>query len=406
MDLKSGYPFWAVKNGLLKTFPQLTRDHQCEVVAIGGGITGALIADELSRSGHYVVVLERRDVGWGSSAASTALLQYEIDTHMTELAERYGEADAVRAYRACAEAIGELESLAAGLGDVDFERQKSLYYASSEEDVASLQEELALRQKHGFEAEWLEREAILAEYGFEAPGAILTQLAATIDPYRMAYQLFSRVVARGGEVYDRTQMETMTPDDQGVTLTLANGAKLRCQYVVMAAGYESQAWLPEKVAVNRSSYALITDPLPPEALGKLRHTMMWESSRPYLYMRTTCDGRLLVGGDDDDEDIPKRRDARVEEKAEGLTAKIATLWPKLDINPTFSWGGTFAETDDGLPFFGPHDALGPRVHFAMAYGGNGISYSMIGAKLLRALIEGREHPLAELFSFRRLAKMA
>jgi hypothetical protein len=30
---------------------------------------------------------------------------------------------------------------------------------------------------------------------------------------------------------------------------------------------------------------------------------------------------------------------------------------------------------------------------------------MIGAKLLRALIEGKEHPLAELFSFKRLAKI-
>lgn len=405
MDLKSGYPFWAVKNGLLKTFPKLTRDHQSEVVVIGGGITGALIADELSRHGHHVVVLERRDVGWGSSAASTALLQYEIDTHMTELAMRYGEADAVLAYRACADAIGEIETLSAGLGDVDFERQQSLYYASNEEDVASLQEELALRLKHGFDASWLESEAILAEYGFVAPGAILTQLAASIDPYRMAYQLFTKVVERGGEVYDRTQMETMTADDQGVTLTLTNGATLRSQYVVMAAGYESQAWLPEKVAMNRSSYAMITDPLPPEALGKLRHTMVWESARPYLYLRTTCDGRLLVGGDDDDEDIPQRRDARVEEKAQGLASKVEALWPKLDINPTFSWGGTFAETKDGLPFFGPHEAHGPRVHFAMAYGGNGISYSMIGAKLLRALIEGEEHPLAELFSFKRLAKM-
>ena len=405
MDLKSGYPFWAVKNGLLKTFPKLTRDHQSEVVVIGGGITGALIADELSRHGHHVVVLERRDVGWGSSAASTALLQYEIDTHMTELAMRYGEADAVLAYRACADAIGEIETLAAGLGDVDFERQQSLYYASNEEDVATLQEELALRLKHGFDASWLESEAILAEYGFVAPGAILTQLAASIDPYRMAYQLFTKVVERGGEVYDRTQMETMTADDQGVTLTLTNGAMLRSQYVVMAAGYESQAWLPEKVAMNRSSYAMITDPLPPEALGKLRHTMVWESARPYLYLRTTCDGRLLVGGDDDDEDIPQRRDARVEEKAQGLASKVEALWPKLDINPTFSWGGTFAETKDGLPFFGPHEAHGPRVHFAMAYGGNGISYSMIGAKLLRALIEGEEHPLAELFSFKRLAKM-
>ncbi|WP_030069874.1 NAD(P)/FAD-dependent oxidoreductase [Halomonas alkaliantarctica] len=404
MDLKSGYPFWAVKNGLLKTFPQLTRDHQSEVVVIGGGITGALIADELSRNGHHVVVLERRDVGWGSSAASTALLQYEIDTHMAELAKRYGEADAVLAYRACAEAIGELETLAAGLGDVDFERQQSLYYASMEEDVALLKEELALRLKHDFAADWLESETVLEEYGFVAPGAILTQLAAAVDPYRMAYQLFSRVVERGGEVYDRTQMQTMSPDEQGVTLTLANGAKLRCQYVVMAAGYESQAWLPDPVAINRSSYAFITDPLPPEALGKLRHTMVWESARPYLYMRTTGDGRLLVGGDDDDEDIPKRRDARVEEKARGLALKIETLWPKLDINPTFSWGGTFAETDDGLPFFGPHEEHGSRVHFAMAYGGNGISYSMIGAKLLRALIEGKHHPLAELFSFQRLKR--
>tara|TARA_R110002049_G_scaffold83587_4_gene212807 strand:- start:1566 stop:2786 length:1221 start_codon:yes stop_codon:yes gene_type:complete len=403
MDLKSGYPFWAVKNGLLKAYPPLARDHQCDVVVIGGGITGALIADELSRHGHYVVVLERRDIGWGSSAASTALLQYEIDTHMTELAKLYGEANAVLAYRACAEAIRELETLAAGLGDVDFARQQSLYYASDEEDVASLKEELALRQKHGFDAYWLERDTILADYGFAAPGAILTQLAASIDPYRMAYQLFARLVERGGEVYDRTQMETMTPDDQGVTLTLTNGITLRCQYVVMAAGYESQAWLPESVAINRSSYALITDPLSPEALGKLCHTMVWESARPYLYLRTTSDGRLLVGGDDDDEDIPRRRDARVEEKAQGLAHKVEALWPKLDINPTFSWAGTFAETKDGLPFFGPHNAHGPRVHFAMAYGGNGISYSMIGAKLLRALIEGEEHPLAELFSFKRIA---
>ena len=86
MDLKSGYPFWAIKNGLLQTFPQLDRDETCEIAVIGGGITGALIAHELAEHGHDVTVLERRHVGWGSSAASTALLQYEIDTHMTELA--------------------------------------------------------------------------------------------------------------------------------------------------------------------------------------------------------------------------------------------------------------------------------------------------------------------------------
>ena len=55
-----------------------------------------------------------------------------------------------------------------------------------------------------------------------------------------------------------------------------------------------------------------------------------------------------------------------------------------------------------MPFFGPHKEHGPRVHFAMAYGGNGITYSMLGAGLLRALIEKRKHPLAKLFDFKRL----
>jgi len=72
------------------------------------------------------------------------------------------------------------------------------------------------------------------------------------------------------------------------------------------------------------------------------------------------------------------------------------------VEPAFAWAGTFAETADGLPFFGPHPQWGPRVQFAMAYGGNGITYSMIGAGLLRASIEGKQHPLARLFSFQRL----
>ena len=58
-------------------------------------------------------------------------------------------------------------------------------------------------------------------------------------------------------------------------------------------------------------------------------------------------------------------------------------------------------TGDGLPFFGPHRQWGPRVHFAMAYGGNGITYSVLGAGLLAALVKRRSHPLQGLFGFGR-----
>jgi glycine/D-amino acid oxidase-like deaminating enzyme len=402
MDLKSGYPFWAIKNGLMHAFPQLQEDVRCDVAVIGGGISGALIADELAAHGHDVVVVEERDVGWGSSAASTALLQYEIDTPMIDLAKRYGEDDAALAYRACADAIHQLQSLAGDIRDVDFARMHSVYYASRRHHVPDVRDEMALRKKHGFEVSWLEPEALMADYGIRAPGAILSQLAARIDPYRMAYRLLARLEKRGTGVFDRTRIERLETHARGVTLHTAQGAQIRAGHVVFAAGYASQHWLDQHVADNRSSYAFITDPLDADTLGALGETMVWESARPYLYLRSTGDGRLLVGGEDDAVDIPSRRDARVQKKAQRLVQKVARAIPGLELKPAFAWAGTFAETEDGLPFFGAHAQHGSRVQFAMAYGGNGITYSMLGAGLIRALIQRRKHPLAALFSFDRL----
>ncbi|HVI59709.1 MAG TPA: FAD-dependent oxidoreductase [Luteimonas sp.] len=402
MDLKSGYPWWAVKNGLLHAFPPLRRDLRCDVAVLGGGITGALVADELARHGHEVVVLEQRDVGWGSTAASTALLQYEIDTPMVGLAKRHGEDAAVLAYRACADAIPMLGELARGLGGTCFARRRSLYYASRRRHRRDLRAEFELRLRHGLDVAWLEASDVRRRYGFDAPCAILSALAATMDPYRMAHRLLARLEQRGGGVFDRTRVDTIETSARGVLLRTPDGHAVRAKHLVLAAGYANQQWLDQRVARNRSSYAFVTDPIEAEALGALRGTMLWETARPYLYVRSTDDGRLLVGGEDDAVDIPARRDALVDRRARALMKQVRALFPELPLRPTFAWAGTFAETADGLPFFGPHPQHGPRVHFAMAYGGNGITYSMLGAGLLRALVERRRHPLASLFGFGRL----
>ncbi len=403
MDLKSGYPFWAVKNGLMHAFEPLRTDARCDVAIIGGGISGALIADELSGAGHDVILLEQRDIGWGSTSASTALLQFEIDNHLTDLAQTLGEAEAVLAYRSCVDAIGMLEAIAKGLEDTGFEARDSLYYASRKRDCAPLSDEFKLRKQYGFDVDWLSGNDVQERYGFAAPAAILNRPAACVDPYRLTYRLLTRLQSQGVRVHDRTTVAQLHADAQSVELVLEDGTRVHAKQVVIAAGYEGQRFLPQRVATNHSSYAFVTDPIDRESLGALNQTLMWETARPYLYMRTTADDRLLVGGEDDRVDIPGRRDARVDRKARSLAKKAQKLFPHLKVEPTFSWAGTFAETADGLPYFGPHPATGPRVHFAMAYGGNGITYSMLGAGLLRALIERRPHALSPLFTFERLA---
>ena len=91
MDLYSGHPWWIAKNGLLHSYPALDEDVDCDVLVVGAGITGALIADALAAAGMSVAVIDRREAGWGSTAASTALLQYEIDTELQDLATQRGD---------------------------------------------------------------------------------------------------------------------------------------------------------------------------------------------------------------------------------------------------------------------------------------------------------------------------
>ena len=400
MNLTSGSPFWAIKNGFMHTYPALEADIDCDVLIVGGGVTGALIARAMLAAGQRTVVIDRRDVGWGSTAASTALLQYEIDTEMTELAERFGERDAALAYVACEEAIGTIRKIAGAHRGVECFPLRSLYYASKRSHVKNLREENTLRRKHGIKVQFFESDALQEQFGIDAPAALLSERAAALDPYQLAHALLHAGGRRGLRVFSRSELFGFKTQRGGVVARVA-GRVVRCKHLVFASGYENQNHLKQRVASNRSSYAYITAPqtMP---LGPVADTMVWESARPYLYLRRTADGRLLVGGEDDTIDVAIKRNAKLPSKVKTLRRKAEKLLPQFDWAPAFSWAGTFAETEDGLPFFGPHREHGSRVLFAMAYGGNGITYSAIGAEILAARVLGKPHPLARLFAFERI----
>lgn len=399
MDLRSGLPFWPMKNGLIRTYNPLDSDLEVDVCVIGGGITGAFLSRAAALCGQSCVVLDRRNIAQGSTAASTALLQYEIDLHLAELAEKIGEDAALLAYRSSRDALTGIEAICRDVGYDEFEWNDSIYFASRSRDAEALRTDFELRRRHGFDVEWLTEDDIRQRFDFSSDAAILSR-AAQVDAYRLAHTLFDDVTSRGGKIFARVRVESVQEQSDDVLVTTDRGCRVRCRKLVIACGYESLEFLqsPPEVELN-STYAFVTEPL--ETLeGWKGGEMLWESARPYSYARVTPDGRGILGGEDVRFRNPAARDALLPHKEARLEKRWKELFPRIPLEIASTWTGTFAETQDGLPFVGSPSHQ-PNLFFALCYGGNGIVFSSIAAEMLTALLRGENHSCRSLFRFGR-----
>jgi glycine/D-amino acid oxidase-like deaminating enzyme len=400
--IRSREAYWLIRNGIGDAGAALSESQDCDIAIIGAGITGALIADALIGTRQRIVVLDSREPALGSTSASTALLQYEIDTHLTELAKLVGGERAVQAYLACAASFDLLEKrFPELLKAADYERRESLYVASDEKALSVLRAELTARRDIGLACSWLDGEALRQRFGCQRPGGILSALGAKLDPFRLTRALLASCERHGVQVFTRTKVERIDAAGDSLHLRVRGGLTVKAAHVVVAAGYESLDFLPHDVADVNNTFALVTEPL---ARAALRPSMplIWESARPYLYMRSTRDGRLIVGG----EDLPFKnaiaRDVLLPRQVQRLTARYQEMFG-VELPPVaYAWAGSFAATRDGLPYIGRVPGMDPRLQFALCYGGNGITYSVHAGDMIRAGIEGRAHALDDVFGFGRL----
>jgi len=396
MDLTSGSPFWTVRNGLLGVYPPLERDIRCDALVIGGGISGALLAHRLLQRDVDCVLIDRRDIGYGSTSASTALLQYEIDTPLHQLRQQVGAPAAERAYVLGIEAIHRLQKLAGK--DCGFALRPSLQIATRARDVAGLKKECEARNKLKFRIAILDRRE-LRECGIEGVGALRSDVAGEVDPYRLTHRLLRLAGLRGLRIFDRTAALRYKHSRLQLSVDTDRGPKVKCRAVFFATGYETRDILPEKVVTFMSTYALASEPLTDLDWWKDR-SLIWGTGDPYLYMRTTRDNRVIVGGEDDKVLNPERRDHQIAQKTVRLVRRFNALFPDVRIETAFEWAGVFGSTKDGLAYIGRHPSF-PRAYFALGFGGNGITFSEIASRILVDLFLGRENQDAKVFRFDR-----
>jgi glycine/D-amino acid oxidase-like deaminating enzyme len=177
------------------------------------------------------------------------------------------------------------------------------------------------------------------------------------------------------------------------------GAVVRSERVVFAQGYEIPRPLRRDLVRLHSTYAIISEPLD-SFPGWEDRCLIWKTARPYRYVRSTSDGRVIFGGEDEPFRDAARRDRRLTAKAARLARGLARLLPSLEAEPAFGWTGTFGESPDGLPYIGELSGF-PGGLFALGYGGNGITFGVVASDLIRDQCLGRPNPDLGIFRLER-----
>ena len=391
-----GDPHWLALDGSANRYPALRQTTTCDVLIVGGGVSGAMMGYHLARQGFDVAVVDRRQPSVGSTSASTALLQYELDTPLTELIVQHGEAEAELAYRRCLQALEDIKPLVAELDDpCDLRSCQSVYTAGAKLPPEKLHEECQARSRIGIKCDMIGKDTLLHDFGVRGEAAIVSDAASEIDPLRLTRALLRGCAKHGGQIFGDTNVSFIDPDRFGVTCPTQRGPSIRARHVIFTTGYEMPYFVHSDIVSMRTTFAIATDPLDPAKLWK-DHTLVWEASDPYFYARTTDDHRVIMGG----EDMPYMgayEPEHLDNAAERLMAKARQVIPSLP--PTMKaarkWGGAFVETDDGLPIV-DRIAASDRVFVSLGYGGNGITFSLIAAQALTARLTGETDAFLDL----------
>jgi len=248
----------------------------------------------------------------------------------------------------------------------------------------------------GLPCRMLSRGELGADFGVRAQAAIMAYGDLTIDPRETTCALLRAACDAGTTIYTPVDIAGIDAKKSRVLATTTNDWTIRAKHLVFATGYEFPKQVPQRGHTIASTWAIATARQPRRLWPS--ECMIWQAADPYLYVRTTSDGRVICGGEDEEFFDEEKRNAFVGRKTRTLERKLGRLLPGIDSRAEFAWAGSFGQSTTGLPTIGPIPRM-PNCWAALGYGGNGTTYSRIAADVICGALAGRPDVDADLYGF-------
>jgi glycine/D-amino acid oxidase-like deaminating enzyme len=348
-----------------------------DVAIVGAGIVGAACADEFTRRGLRVAVIDRDFVGSGATAAGMGHLVVMDDSEAQFSLTRYSQ-------QLWQKLRPELPD------DAEYEQCGTIWVAADQEELMEVERKRDYYRSRGVPAEVLDsRRLKLLEPNLREgmAGGLLVPEDGVLYPPCAAGFLMRRAQERGA---DLTIGASVAQIGQGRIL-LNDGKECRAEVIVNAAGAFAPELTPGIEIMKRKGHLVITDRYPGflrhqlVELGYLKSAHSVSSDSVAFNAQPRRTGQILIGSSrqygaenkDVDSSILGRMLRRAQQFMPGLGAMSAVR----------TWTGFRAATPDKLPLIGPWPG-DKSVFLATGHEGLGITTSLATAHILVDQVTG------------------
>ncbi|UVS84448.1 FAD-binding oxidoreductase [Burkholderia glumae] len=366
------------------------RERHCDVLVVGGGITGSAAALALAKKGARVTVCEAGTVGQAASGRNGGMCNNGFAQDYASLAQRIGPELANRLYLAFDAGVDLVERLVREESiDCDFVRSGKLKLAAKPEHYDKLvRSQALLAASVDPDTRMLSKAALRDEIGSDRyHGGLLFGKSAGMHVGRYVRGLASAAQARGAQILEHAPVLGLERRADGGDLALTPLGEIRASQVLLASGISQLGpfgWIRRRV-VPVGAFIIVSEPLSSERLDRLLPTrrMVTDTKQFVNFFRVTPDQRMLFGG--------RARFATSNPRSDQksgliLRRQMAAVFPDLaDVRIDYCWGGMVDMTANRLPRAGERDG----VYYSMGYSGHGTQMATLMGTLMAEIMDGR-----------------
>lgn len=350
----------------MPVFPRLEGDLKTDVLIVGGGMAGLLLAHRLDRAGMDYALIEADRICCGVTRNTTAKITSQHGCVYAKLLKRFGPERTRRYWEANQVALETLCELA-GAVDCDLERKDDYVYDHS---TARLEREMAALQTLGIPARFVDELPL----PFPVEGAVRFSNQAQFHPLKFASQ-----IAGGLCIYENTAAKAFVGDR-----VITDRGQIRAKKIVIATHFpmiNKHGSYFLKLYQQRS-YVLAVEH------QKQLDGMYLSAEENGLSLRNHGPWLLIGGGGH-----------RTGKKGGGWAEleAFARVWFPSG-KAACRWATQDCMTLDGIPYIGRYSDSTPNLYVATGFNKWGMTGSMVSAMILGDLLQGRGNEYAEVFT--------